>query len=85
MRLRNLAIALAAACLLAACKSPAALTARETGCTVTELEIIDSEFKRAGSTTAWCARCKGTVYTCVTNTARDRVECREATAPSPCG
>jgi hypothetical protein len=85
MRLKTLLFAAALALCLSACKSPTALTARATGCTVTELEIIDSEYKRAGSTTAWCARCKGTNYTCVTNTARDVVECREAAAASPCG
>jgi hypothetical protein len=85
MTLKTILLATALALCLSACKSPTALTAKATGCRVTELDIIDSQYKRTGSTTAWCARCKGTNYTCVTNTARDHVECREAAAGSPCG
>lgn len=77
-------IAVAMAAFLVACKSPTVLTARATGCTTTEVEIVDSEFKRAGSTTAWCARCKGKNFSCATNIERDHVECHEASAASPC-
>ena len=85
MKPGNVLIAAAIAAFLVGCKSPTALTARATGCTTTEVEIVDSEFKRAGSTTAWCARCKGRNFSCVTNIERNRVECREASAASPCG
>lgn len=85
MKLSRLLFAAVMAALLVACKSPTALTARATGCTTTEVEIVDSEFKRTGSTTAWCARCKGKNFSCATNTGRDRVECLEARAGSPCG
>jgi hypothetical protein len=83
--LRNLLLATLAALALAACKSPAALTADATNCGLTEVEIVDSEYKRQGVTTAWCARCKGKTYQCVSTPARDRVECREARPGGPCG
>jgi len=82
--LRNLVAA--AAILLAGCKTPTALTADATDCGVTEVEIVDSDYKRQGVTTAWCARCKGRTYQCVTTPARDRVECREPKpGTTPCG
>lgn len=77
--------AVAAVLVLPGCKSPSALTAEAIGCRVTEIEIVDSEFKREGSTTAWCARCEETTYQCATNPERDRVECREvADGAAPC-
>ncbi|HUF19237.1 MAG TPA: hypothetical protein VMP00_00635 [Burkholderiales bacterium] len=70
---------------LSGCKSPSALTAEATACRVTEIEIVDSDYKRDGSTTAWCARCRDVTYQCATNPARNRVECREVTAGvAPC-
>lgn len=84
MKLRNLLLVASATCCIAACKTPTALTADATGCTTAEVEILDSQYKREGSTTAWCARCKGKNYICATNSNRDRVECREASSPSPC-
>ncbi|MEX0958705.1 MAG: hypothetical protein WDZ63_05405 [Burkholderiales bacterium] len=67
------------------CKSPSALTAEAIGCRVTGIEIVDSEFKREGSTTAWCARCEDVTYQCATNPERNRVECREvADGAAPC-
>lgn len=83
--MRSLILAVAAVAALVACKSPAALTADATNCGLTEVEIVDSEYKRQGVTTAWCARCKGKVYQCVTTPARDRVECREPKPGTPCG
>jgi len=82
---RRLYPAAAAAALLVACKSPTALTADAIGCGVTQVEIVDSEYTRRGVTTAWCARCEGKVYQCVTTPARDRVECREPKPDTPCG
>ncbi|HWQ39444.1 MAG TPA: hypothetical protein VNM24_12735 [Burkholderiales bacterium] len=83
--MRILLSSLLLAVLLAGCKTPTALTAQAIGCSRTGVDIVDSEFKRQGSTTAWCARCEGKVYQCVTTPARDRVECREARPGSPCG
>jgi hypothetical protein len=76
---------LAAVLLLAACASPSAMTAKATHCGRTEVQILDSQYKREGVTTAWCARCKDKNYQCVTSPARDRVECREARPGTPCG
>jgi hypothetical protein len=84
MKFRNLLVVATAACCLAACKTPTALTADATGCTNSEVEIVDSQYKREGSTTAWCARCKGKTYVCATNTTRNRVDCVEETPSSPC-
>ena len=67
------------------CKTSSALTADAIDCAVTDVDIIDSEFKRQGVTTAWCARCKDKVYQCATTPERDRVECREPGPGSPCG
>jgi hypothetical protein len=72
-----------AAIVLSGCKSPSALTAEATACRVTEIEIVDSDYKREGVTTAWCARCRDVTYQCVTNPRRDRVECRETVAGTP--
>lgn len=70
---------------LVGCKTSSALTADAIDCGVTDVDIIDSEFKRQGVTTAWCARCKDKVYQCATTPERDRVECREPGPGSPCG
>jgi hypothetical protein len=84
--LRSSILAAAAALVLAGCKTPTALTAQATGCGVTEIEIVDSDYKRQGATTAWCARCKERLYQCVTTPGRDRVECREPRpGATPCG
>ena len=83
--MRSILLAVVAATLVCACKTPTAMTARATGCSTKDVEIVDSRYKREGSTTAWCARCKGKVYICAASTSRDRVECREAITGSPCG
>jgi uncharacterized protein YceK len=83
MRRVSLAV-LVLALALAGCKSPTALTAGATGCGVTEVEIVDSAYTRQGATTAWCARCKGKLFQCVSNPEGSRVECRPATSPGPC-
>ena len=70
---------------LVACKTSTGLTADAIGCGVTDVDIIDSEFKRRGVTTAWCARCGDKVYQCATTPERDRVECRESAPGGPCG
>jgi hypothetical protein len=82
--LRSVLLAIAAAFLLAACGSPAALTAQAVECEKGDVEILDSNFKREGVTTAWCARCKDKVFQCASTPARDRVECREAKPGTPC-
>jgi hypothetical protein len=66
------------------CKSPSQMTAKEIGCNTRDVEIIDSEFKRNGSMTAWCARCGDRLYQCMTNPRRDRIECRRVDVGPPC-
>ena len=82
--IRKLATALLLGAMLSGCKSPTALTASATGCGVTEVDIVDSVYAREGTTSAWCATCKGKLFQCASNPARDRVECRPATSPGPC-
>ena len=84
MHLRALWTSLLLAAVLAGCKTPVALTAEAIGCRRTDVDIVDSEFKRQGSTTAWCARCEGKLYQCAATPARDRVECRAAKPGGPC-
>ena len=66
------------------CKSQSALSAKELGCRTAEVEILDSEFSRAGSTTSWCAHCAGKTAVCVTNPRHDRIECRDVPPGPPC-
>jgi hypothetical protein len=66
------------------CKSPSSLSAKALGCRTAELDMLDSEFSRSGSTTTWCARCGGQTHICVTNPNRSRIECREVPAGPPC-
>jgi hypothetical protein len=66
------------------CASKERLTAKATGCSVMSVSIVDSEFKRAGSTTAWCAKCGGKRYQCVSNATHDRVQCFEAREGTTC-
>jgi hypothetical protein len=68
----------------AGCTGPQRLTAKATPCSTKEVEILPSEFSRTGSTTAWCAECKGKVYQCVSNAERTRVECHLARADDVC-
>lgn len=84
LELRMLACALLLGAMLSGCKSPTALTASATGCGVTEVDIVDSVHAREGTTSAWCARCRGKLFQCASNPARDRVECRPAASPGPC-
>jgi hypothetical protein len=69
----------------AGCKTPSALTADAIGCNRMSVDIVDSEFKRQGIKTAWCASCEGKLYQCAASAARDRVECRPAKPAGPCG
>lgn len=78
-------VLLALAALLAAgCTGPERLTAKVTPCTTKEVQIQSSEFSRTGSTTAWCAECKGKLYQCATNPERTHVECHVARADDIC-
>ncbi|MGQ0580239.1 MAG: hypothetical protein ACT4PQ_15185 [Betaproteobacteria bacterium] len=70
---------------VAGCKTQAGLTAEATGCGVTELDVIDSRYSREGTTTAWCAKCRGLIYHCVSNPERSRVQCRPANSADSCG
>jgi hypothetical protein len=66
------------------CSSPSVRTAEAIGCRTTEVEIIDSVYKRQGSTTTWCAQCRGQRYRCVSNADRSRIECRPAQDSDGC-
>jgi hypothetical protein len=66
------------------CKTQSALTADATNCGRTEVDIIKSRYSRDGTTTAWCAKCKGRIYHCVSNPERSRVECREGNPENVC-
>jgi hypothetical protein len=66
------------------CASPERLTTKGTPCSGRDVTIVPSEFQRQGVETAWCARCKDKVYQCVTNAARDKVQCFEAKEGGPC-
>jgi hypothetical protein len=70
--------------LAAGCASKERLTAKATECRVTEVDILNSEFKRSGSTTAWCAKCRGKIYQCATNANRDQARCIPAQEGSAC-
>ena len=72
------------ALLVTGCTSPERLTAKATPCTAKEVQIQSSEFSRTGSTTAWCAECKGKLYQCATNPERTRVQCHVARADDIC-
>jgi starvation-inducible outer membrane lipoprotein len=75
---------LAVSLAVAGCSSPARLTAKVTPCSTKEVQIQSSEFSRTGSTTAWCAECKGKLYQCATNPDRTRVECHVARVDDIC-
>jgi hypothetical protein len=82
--LRCLPLLLVAAFAVAGCKTQAAMTADATGCTRTQVDIVKSRYEREGTTTAWCAKCKGRLYHCVSNPERSRVECREGNPGLAC-
>ncbi len=71
-------VLLAAFVCLAGCKTQSAMTASATGCNAIGVDIVKSRYTREGSTTVWCAKCKNTLYHCVSNPERSRVECKEA-------
>ena len=70
--------------IVAGCKSQPQITGKEIGCNTRDVEIIDSEFKRMGSLTTWCASCEDRIYQCITNPGRDRIECRRVEVGPPC-
>jgi hypothetical protein len=72
------------ALLLAACANQERLTSNATGCSMRDVTIVSSEFKRRGTETAWCARCKDKRYQCASNADRTKVECFEAKEGGPC-
>ncbi len=82
--LKVLLPALLVAVLLCGCKTQSALTADATNCGRTQVDIIKSRYSRDGTTTAWCAKCKGRIYHCVSNPERSRVECREGNPENVC-
>lgn len=70
---------------LGACASKAQRTAKAVNCGVISLDILPNDATRRGSTTDWCARCKGELYRCISNAARGKVECRPAREEDRCG
>lgn len=70
--------------LLGGCATQVGRTADAVGCRRTDLDILNSEYKREGSTTVWCARCKDKIYRCVGNADKTRLKCRPATADGGC-
>lgn len=82
--IKSLLLAIVAVCAVAGCKTQTTLTADATGCRVTEVDVIKSRYSRDGTTTAWCAKCKGKIYHCVSNPERSRVECKEPSAENIC-
>ena len=76
-------ILVAVVCALSGCKTQSAMTAGATGCRTISVDIVKSRYAREGSTTVWCAKCKNTLYHCVSNPDHSRVECKEA-APEIC-
>ncbi len=70
---------------VAGCKTQTGLTAEATGCGVTDVDVIKSRYSREGTTTAWCAKCKGKIYHCLSNPEHSRVQCRLANSSDPCG
>ena len=76
-------VSVALLCCVAGCKTQSALTADATGCRTISVDIVKTRYAREGSTTQWCAKCKNTLYHCVSNPERSRVACKEA-APDMC-
>lgn len=70
--------------LLAGCATQTSRTADATGCRRGDIDILNSQYKREGSTTVWCARCKDNIYRCVGNAEKTRLECRPASADGGC-
>jgi hypothetical protein len=86
-RLRAFSCVVAALLLvtLCGCKTQSGLTAQALRCDSGDVEVVKSRYAQSGVTTAWCAKCKGKLYQCVSNPDRSRVECKEATPNDPCG
>jgi hypothetical protein len=69
---------------LAGCATRDRMTADATGCGIMEVKMVDSSFARQGVTTAWCARCRDTLYLCATPPDHSRVACRPSRAGDGC-
>ena len=80
----GLLLAAGSALLIGGCASQDRLTSKATPCSTKEVKVLNSEFSRRGSTTAWCAECKGKVYQCATNAERTKTQCRLSTAADVC-
>ena len=85
MTLRVAIFIVALPLLVCGCATKSTMTAKAVGCNVINLDIVQNEASRRGSATDWCARCKGALYRCVGNAARDKVECRPAKEEDRCG
>jgi hypothetical protein len=83
--LERMLVVIALAGGVAGCKTQTGLTAGATGCSVTDLDVIESRYSRKGTTTAWCAKCREKIYHCVSNPERSRAECRLANPADACG
>ena len=69
---------------LGGCATRDSRTADAVGCSRIGIDILDSPYKKQGSTTTWCARCKDKVYRCVSNAEKTRLECRESVPGDGC-
>ena len=69
---------------LAGCQTQSSLTAQSMHCAPRDVTVVASAYSREGSATVWCATCKDRLYQCVSNAAKDRVICKEATEESRC-
>jgi len=81
--MKHVAAILCLAC-LAGCATQVGRTADAVDCRRTDIDILDSVYKRQGSTTVWCARCNEKIYRCVSNAEKTRLECRDAVPEDRC-
>ena len=81
--MKTLAAILFLAC-LAGCATQTGRTAAAVDCSRMDVDILDSVYKRQGSTTTWCAKCKDKVYRCVSNAQKTQLQCREAVPEDGC-
>jgi len=69
---------------LSACATQTNRSADAIGCSRMGIDILNSPYKKQGSATTWCARCKDKIYRCVGNADKTRLECREAGPEDGC-
>jgi hypothetical protein len=77
-------VMLLAPVLSAGCTNQQRLSSDATPCSTKEVRIVPSVFSRNGTTTAWCAECKGKIYQCASTADRSRTQCHLARAEGVC-